>query len=398
MRSAALAALLALALCPTLATAQAPLIYEGRLTTGELPPDPWPALRFAIVDADDAVWWSTVVEPGGPIEVGPDGGFVAYLESTPEAPLAVAGLDAPRWLRVDVCPGVMDAIEGCEWVRLEGAQRIGAAPVTIARGDGLIREDVMLAVGGDGPFASIQAALAWLDGRLILPGVEVTISVAAGNYPPLGQPPYGAPIVLERTDGRQIRIVGDVEAPENVLLRFGETPGLIVEQGTQLGWLNGVTLVGDRAAPVTYEGIYVGEAAFARLGPSVVVRGFTADCITVDGGDLFADGVTVDNCGDEGVQARNGARARTRGATATGNHEWGFAASTGSFLHCGDCISRDNRFEGFAAHDLSYVYARSSQTSGNRGGYLVDDAGMMSTQGAEPAAPRVGEDPSFIAR
>lgn len=210
MRSAALSALLALLLCPTFASAQAPLIYEGRLTTGDLPPDPWPALRFAIVDADDAVWWSTVVEPGGPVEVGPDGGFVAYLEGTPEAPLAAAGLDAPR--------------------------------------------------------------------------------------------------------------------------------------------------------------------------------------------DLFADGVTVDNCGDEGVQARNGGRARTRGATATANHEWGFAASTGSFLHCGDCTSRDNRFEGFGAHDLSHIFARDSVTSGNRGGYFVEDAGFIDAHSADPAAEPVGADPSHISR
>lgn len=115
----------------TAVMAATPLIYEGTLTVSGMAPDPWPRLRFSVVDPAGAVLWSTSIGREGPIEIDPaTGRFTAYLDLTgaPQATLSVA---TERRVAVDVCTAPPNQGE-CEWLPLDPPQSLGAAPTAMA--------------------------------------------------------------------------------------------------------------------------------------------------------------------------------------------------------------------------------------------------------------------------
>ncbi|MEZ4432773.1 MAG: hypothetical protein R3F65_10195 [bacterium] len=133
------------------AAAQAPLIYEGKLLLGDAVPDPWPALRFALVDGAGVAQWETVVPPDEPI-VDEEGRFVAVLDIC-DQPYAAAALGEERASQAEYSrPGRR------AWVPLGPPQVVGAAPES-AR---FIVDDMVLQVPGE--FLSVQAAPASLRG------------------------------------------------------------------------------------------------------------------------------------------------------------------------------------------------------------------------------------------
>ncbi len=325
----------ALAVMPLAASASAPLIYEGTLTNGDGPPDPWPGLRFSVVDADGEAWWSTMVAPEGPlIEVGPDGRFVAYLEDSAENPWALAGFDQGRWLRVEVCPGAWpeNPADDCGWVQLEQTQRLGTVPMaeTISEAErARIRAEVMAEMwvvpdvpGGDvatlrvsqsgepGTFGSVHEALASLSHKKIPHGMRAEIRIEPADEPYVSD----RPIFIDREDGSRLHIIG--EAPPDgsfldVVLEFDNSAGIVVLEGARLGRLDGMTLLGDglvddldiggivrtrAGSPRRKIGILARPGAVAQVGPDVRVTRFGADCLHAAAGIILANGVQLDGC------------------------------------------------------------------------------------------------------
>lgn len=116
----------------SVAAGSPPLIYEGVLTADGAAPDPWPALRFTMVNNEGAPLWSFVVDETGPIEVASDGRFVAYLdtEAGADGPLLPEVVRADARLRIDVCLARENQSD-CHWLPLEVPQPIGAVPLAI---------------------------------------------------------------------------------------------------------------------------------------------------------------------------------------------------------------------------------------------------------------------------
>lgn len=111
--------------------AAAPLIYEGTLTIGGVAPEPWPRLRFSLLDEAGMNRWSVEIDDEGPIEFEGDGRtpgrFVAYLEDSLDNPFPVGDFDEMSALRVEVCLAEENQGE-CDWLPLDEPQRIGAVP------------------------------------------------------------------------------------------------------------------------------------------------------------------------------------------------------------------------------------------------------------------------------
>lgn len=413
----ALTVLLALGLAPSL-TAAAPLIYEGRLTTGEpaAAPAHWPGLRFSVIDADGHVWWSTMVEPEGPrLDARADGHFVAYLEGSPDNPLVMAGLDGDRWLRVDVCPGQWpdDPQNACEWVALGDAQPLGSVPraeTLSAAARARIRAEVLAELwvapdvpggtvatlrvsrgGGPDTFGSVPAALASLSHKRIPHGTRVEIRIAPADEPYA----HDEPIVIDREDGGRLHIIGEPPAPGSfldVVLAFPDSAGIVIGEGARLGLLDGVTLRGGgvpdpyptsgartqvgASAVQRLHGVLVRPQGFARLGADVRVESFGADCLHAFAATLLAPGVTLRDCGDEGAQAHMQAFIDLSGADVVDARYWDMAATWGSGI--------------MAEH--------SSLTSAARGA-VADADSWMSVYGAAIAVERsavVADDNSFM--
>lgn len=109
-----------------------PLIYEGTLTSGGQAPDPWPTLRFSIVDAEGTPMWSTELGADGPIEHNDEtGAFVAYLDFPVDAPYDTLDPEAGRRLQVHVCVAAANQGE-CDWLPLGDGQALGAVPTALA--------------------------------------------------------------------------------------------------------------------------------------------------------------------------------------------------------------------------------------------------------------------------
>lgn len=345
----------ALTLPTSLVAATPPLIYEGTLTRDGVAPVPWPPLRFSVVDAAGRVSWSTVADPASLDVDQATGHFVAYLEDTPDNPLIRADLFDDARLAVDVCT---DDFTDCDWLPFEDPQRIGRPLALVGR---LITEDLVLTVRhpGDNPrpleFDSVHAALAWLDGRLILPGAKVTIAIESGTYGP-----YDASIVIDREDGRRLEIVG-VSPPEGepvVSLLFDDSSGVVIADGARLGQLSNLELVGDgsRRGRDGKNGLSVGYRAWSRIADNVRVRNFSGHCVLVKGGTLLADGAQVSNCGWHGWSAQHGGVLIAVGARADGTDQDGFSADWASLIDAKDSGVGRSRWD-FAAHRQSLIHA-----------------------------------------
>lgn len=115
---------------PCIAIASPALIYEGTLTTGGQAPDPWPALRFSILSADDDVVWSSEIHRAGPIDLDASGRFAAYLKDSINNPFPVDGIAQASALKVEVCVAAENQGE-CDWLLLDESQRLGAVPLAL---------------------------------------------------------------------------------------------------------------------------------------------------------------------------------------------------------------------------------------------------------------------------
>lgn len=134
LRRTMMGAALTTTLLGTAVMAAPPLIYEGTLTVGGLTPDPWPRLRFSLLDDDGVARWSVEIDEEGPIALSDDptapGRFVAYLEDSLDNPFPVADFGALSVLRVDVCIARENQGE-CNWLPLDEPQRLGAVPTAV---------------------------------------------------------------------------------------------------------------------------------------------------------------------------------------------------------------------------------------------------------------------------
>jgi len=129
----------------------------------------------------------------------------------------------------------------------------------------LLSEDTTWTVGPTGDHPDLPAAMAALQRYVIADSAAVTLQLEPGTHR------YSAPIALAHASGARIRIVGDPEAPGTVQLEFEESDGLTVRGGYVLGYLDGVSIVGDAGG---YAGIHVEDNGVLLAGGAIEVSGF----------------------------------------------------------------------------------------------------------------------------
>lgn len=192
---------------------------------------------------------------------------------------------------------------------------------------------------------TLQAAWASLQRKVIR--ARVTIRIANGIY----ALPAGS-LRLNHPDGTLISIIGNTTTPGSVIINAVDD-GLIVDEGSTLGLINGIRLVGPASAP-SY-GFSVSDRAGLTVGPNISVSGFdlpflvarksllnfrggdvagttTNDCILVDtGSHVDVTTINASNCGVV-FDLERSSSGLLRGGTATNVYGvlWATRGSSGT--------------------------------------------------------------------
>lgn len=326
------------------------LTYSGTLTDPAGQAAGWPHLRFSLRDAEGEVVWSAEVDADQLALTDPDGTgrFVAVLDHGLFAdgregpPTALVGRVA-RSLSVATCevlpcvdPPVLGEPQmlGSVPHALHATHAAQVEPAAVRSVVYQVDDLVVSQDPGPGEFANLAEALAHLDGKTIPPGRVVSIHIRRGVHD------HPGPVTLRRRDGLDLAIVG--EGPDTSILRFPSSSGLIVEAGSQLGLLDGVTIQGGWEADDPDEpgehGVVVQSGSFARLSPAVVIEGFGESCLAVTGGHAIASGITVRTCGVMGVRNRRGGVVDTSGASISDAGSYCIHAAWGASTNCDFCV------------------------------------------------------------
>ena len=236
-----------------------------------------------------------------------------------------------------------------------------------------VREDP-----GPDQFANISEALTFLDDKTIGSTATVVIDVE-GRYE------HNEAIAFTHRDGDRIRIVGDHDDPESTILSFVGTTGLMVSDGNHLGYIGGLTLVGDRqnGEPGTdgAAGVFVSSGSSIRCGRLVVKEfggtgvyagtGSVIDCIS--GASIDGINLSAQSNGAGGVHANYGSTVLIPGCEATGNAGAGIYSDMASFINATDCVAARNGRDGFRAYGhASIVAGRASASENTESGFLAD--------------------------
>lgn len=197
----------------------------------------------------------------------------------------------------------------------------------------VIESDLTLHVPAE--YADIQAALASLDGKIIVPTATVTVQLDHGEYF------IDAVLTINHPNGERIRIIGDPGSPADVRL-LCTTNCLEVSDGRSLGLLQGMTLVGNDASDgVTAKNNGTLTAANLRT------EGFSVGYLAVNGGVMFANG-TEDQGSIVSYYALQSAALHADGASSLHPGRFGFLAERSAYLSA-------KNSEVFAAGDSGYA-------------------------------------------
>lgn len=241
----------------------------------------------------------------------------------------------------------------------------------------VVTTDTTLNVPAD--YATIEDALAWLGERLIAPDATVTIQLADGVYA------LTETLVVNHRDGSRIEIVGNLADPSRVELSFSGVSGIEVSYGSALGYLDGVTLVGD-LTPDT-DGVYVHRNGLLACGGNVVVEGFGADGFKADWGGVIIADDTTSTGNDGGYYAINGSLISADRSEASSSRNTGYVAISASYLSATYSASESNADTGYYSGFGSTVAAGYSAARNNGGhGASAASAGALDARGADLAS------------
>jgi hypothetical protein len=215
---------------------------------------------------------------------------------------------------------------------------------------GRITANITINVPSD--YSTIQSALTALSGREISESAEVTIQIADGTYT------INSPLILPRSVGKNLKILGNLSSPSSVVLSFPSgTNGFQMEWSQSLRWINGMTIDGVNSAPSgvytaafllnSNSQVFMGSAMVlkrfsygisANLGSVVQCPGITVAnnlCGIASNGSasVFAHNVTATNNTNNGFYANWGGNIVAYGATATGSLSGFFADQGGAVYH-----------------------------------------------------------------
>ena len=254
--------------------------------------------------------------------------------------------------------GSVDTISGSRLDALDDALDDGQGGLVDVLLQGTVTYTVDSAGGAD--FIDLHEALASLDGVTIAKDALVTLEVQAGTHI------YSAPIEVNHPDGARIQIVGSTGASADTTLVFSDTDGLRVQGGSQLGLLDGLTLVDVGPTLAGGErGLKVTEVSYVSVGPSVGIEGFNLG-VELSGSSWLSAPQLVVQDNYQGVAIYNSSAADLEGATIGAD---GTAA---------------NSLDGLSCNGSSYVNAINSQVEGFfRYGMFAARGGVIEAWGSD---------------
>ena len=204
--------------------------------------------------------------------------------------------------------------------------------------------------------AEIEAQLAWLDGRRIGRDATVTLVLTSDAYT------FTEPLRLAHPDGGRLEIRPDVGV--SPVLTFPSSDGIVVEDGTDIGYLGDIALVGGGSGEAV--GLLVRDSASVTIG-ELEISGFASAGIDIRGNANLAleEGaeVSITGCG-YGALVRESAYADLTGATSADNLYDGFHANGGGITAPG-AESLRNGFTGFYANATGVIFASDATSAGN---------------------------------
>ena len=253
--------------------------------------------------------------------------------------------------------GSADTISGSRLDALDDALDDGQGGLV----DVLLQGTVTYTVGSDpmDDFVDLHEALASLDGVAIAQDALVTLEIQPGTHT------YSAPIEVNHPDGARIQIIGTGGASATIL-EFNDTDGLRVRWGSQLGLLDGLTLVDN--GPVLGDGVRglrVMEVSYAELGPSVSIEGFSLGVEVSGSSWLYAPMLALEG-NYQALAVYNASAAYLEGVVV------------------GADGSQPNSLDGLACTGNSYINAINSQVEGfYRYGMFAARGGVIEAWGSD---------------
>jgi hypothetical protein len=212
---------------------------------------------------------------------------------------------------------------------------------TVAWEDGLIIESSMtLNIPTD--YATIEDAFKFLANKKIKSDAIVTIRFADGTYN------RTSPISPTHPDGRNIKIIGNLSSPGNVIINC--TDGGVAISGSSIRLIDGITFDGGGN---TKSGIYVSRGGVARLGSSLVSQNFEKGITVSLNGLVIANGVTVNNTNDVGVRVERNGFLRIENSQISNTASYDFYVLRGGYIE-----SKNNSVSSYG----SYAYFIGSQS------------------------------------
>ena len=204
---------------------------------------------------------------------------------------------------------------------------------------GTITNNITLNVPTD--YATIQDALECLGDKSIHTQTVVTIKIADGTYNNYD------PIVIDHPSGKQIEIIGNTSSHSSVTINFKNGNGIDVSEGSAIGKIDGLTLVGGGSGGV---GINATYKSFVRCGPNLTISDFHT-----------------------GIYAFGGAAVFCRDITSKDNDYDGIYANGTSYIDANGATAKDNARYGVAAFSISFIDFRSGSATGNTSANITSD-------------------------
>lgn len=295
---------------------------------------------------------------------------------------------------------------------------------------------------GTGDHATLEAAVAALDGYRIGAGATVTLQLEDGTYT------LTEPLTFHHPDGGRVRILGDEAAPSDVNLWFTGSDGIVVDEGSALGRLGGVTLHG-LTGNGTQSGLTVRGGSSATLGPLVVdefgyagilvygnsyvtvaaefedtagwlqvtdpavygvlvtygsaarlphasVEGAGSICFYVNAtSDLYAANGTAVDCTGNAFRAESNAHGNVTEGSASGGSGRAFEAEVGSVLTARYSIAADSTYEAYYSQYGSVIMADYSTVTSGLAGFRPLIFSVISAYGTDVSGTGTAYSPVF---
>ena len=224
---------------------------------------------------------------------------------------------------------------------------------------GSINSDITLNVPSD--YISINNALDALTSHKIDRNVIVTIQIADGTY-------TSSAIEIEHPNGSQIHIIGNTTNNNSVVINFnnGEN-GFAVKNGNKLGFLDGVTLVGNNQ---TGYGLYAFGSGNISCGENISISNFNRGLFATSNSHIFCIGIAISYSGDNGITCDSGSVVRANNSIITNSGGMGVMVSSQSLVNVSGATISSNSRSGAAA-DMGSVIIADNLTSQSNGEYGV---------------------------